>query len=678
MNGMNETSSLSREVRNFSPADWIVAGTALFIIGNGVSICIGWWARIPILVQLFPDAPTHFNTALIFILLGVGELGLVLRRPGVVLAMAAVVTCVASAELLEYVLGLNLGIDTLFAVPFVDLDTRYPGRMSGNTIACFLLICGAQVLMSKQNRDAGAATTAAIILKTMAGGIAVLAILGYVVGLKGAYGWTDSVGMSTRSCAGILLIVSARIAALWQRDVVDKPSLPDWFLPFLAISVVTISISLIWIFTSPVARPIMLDPLYAAPAHRVAVAIALIVGSLISLGMISVLVASHKAVIARMSEQWLRVAQARLKSTLAASSVGTWTWDVGSDRLIADEFTARMFCIDAHTAAEGLPVAAYLQVVHEDDRNGVAAALEQAILLCGAYDVEYRVRQDHGAFRWLQARGRVESDGAGHATYFHGAVMDITDRKLSELSLRENNQQLERSNRDLEDFAYIASHDLRSPLSGINSTALCLEEDLRDSLSDESRKLLGLMRNRISRMETLLDDLLTYSRVGRTDTKVSEIKLQDIFDRIIETLQPPTHIQVRFEGELPVIATASTQLEQVLRNLIDNAIKHHDKQTGEVVLSGKRVGDLMEFVVRDDGPGILPQFHDKIFQLFQTLKRRDDLKGTGMGLAIVKRLVERQNCRISVHSQGDGTGTQFRFQWPARPSTCSAAETTHA
>lgn len=255
--------------------------------------------------------------------------------------------------------------------------------------------------------------------------------------------------------------------------------------------------------------------------------------------------------------------------------------------------------------------------------------------------------------------------------------MDITGRKLSELSMRDNNQQLERSNRDLEDFAYIASHDLRTPLSGIKSAALWLEEDLQD-LSDGSRKLLGLMRNRINRMETLLDDLLTFSRVGRTDTAVSETKLADIFAGIVEVLSPPAHIKVRVEGELPVIVTASAQLEQVLRNLIDNAIKHHDKQNGEVVLSAKPAGDFVEFVVRDDGPGILPQFHEKIFQLFQTLKRRDEVEGTGMGLAIAKKLVERQNCRITVHSQGDGTGTEFHFQWPKVPSTVGAKETTNA
>jgi PAS domain S-box-containing protein len=928
---INREFRLIDALRRLSTADWIVATTALFIICNGVSVCVGWWLRIPILVQLAPDAPTHFNTALIFILLGLGELGLVLRRRSLVTAMAVAAACIASAELAEYALRLNLGVDTLFAAPFVGLDARFPGRMSSNTIACVFLVCAGQVLMSKPNRGAGAATTAAVILKSLAGGIAFLALLGYLVGIKSAYGWTESVGMSIRSCAGFLLIVIARITSLWQRDIVNKPSLPNWFLPFLATAMATITIGLIWIFTSPAARPFMLDPRFQDIAYRRSIAMTLSVGTLIILGTISVLAARHKAVAAQVSErklsavleqmsegvmlidpkgnafyqnaaslriqgrepsatgflrnqdlpiswkcwdeqgrplnldewplsrvtrgervqdqvmralrsetnhefvanyngspiydsngrlvlsfitiqditdrgraeravreseerfrtlansipqlawmaradgfifwynqrwydytgttaeqmegwgwqsvhdpavlpnvlsrwreaialaqrfemefplrgadgafrtfltrghpmndsegrllQWfgtctdvdqlkrveqsLRVTQARLESTLEAGAIGTWTWEIGSDRLIADEFTARMFSIPASAAAEGLPVAAYLQVLHEDDRAGVAEALSHAIRLCGAYDVEYRVRQSDGAFRWLQARGRVESDGAGHAMYFHGAVIDITDRKLSELLLRDNNQQLKRSNRDLEDFAYIASHDLKGPLGGIKSAALWLEEDLQD-LSDDSRKLLGLMRSRINRMEKLLDDLLTYSRVGHADTAVNEDSLADIFANIIKVLNPPAHIQVRVEGELSVIVTASAQLEQVLRNLISNAVKHHDKQRGEVVLFGKRVGDYVEFVVRDDGPGILPQFHEKIFQLFQTLKRRDEVEGSGMGLALAKKLVEQQNSCITVHSQGNGTGSEFRFRWPALPSTYNVRKMANA
>jgi signal transduction histidine kinase len=133
---------------------------------------------------------------------------------------------------------------------------------------------------------------------------------------------------------------------------------------------------------------------------------------------------------------------------------------------------------------------------------------------------------------------------------------------------------------------------------------------------------------------------------------------------IIEVLSPPAHITVRIQGELPVMVTASAQLEQVLRNLVNNAIKHHDKQKGEVVISGSRSGDVAEFLVRDDGPGIRPEYHEKIFKLFQTLKRRDEVEGSGMGLAIVKKLVEQQNGTISVRSQGDGSGAEFCFAWP--------------
>jgi PAS domain S-box-containing protein len=920
-------------VREFSTADWMAAGTALFIIANGVSICIGWWGHIPILVQMFSDdAPTHFNTALAFILLGVGELALVGGHRGIAAAMASAVICLVGTELAEYLLALKGGIDTLFAVPFVGLEARYPGRMSGNTIACFFLLGCAQLLASRPNGEASVETTAAVVLKTLAAAIAFAALLGYVVGFKGAYGWSTSVGMSVRTWAGILLIFIASIAALWRRDLVDKPSLPNWFMPFLGITTSSIGISLFWVRSSPAVRPFMLDPLYAASGHRMTVAVALCVGTLISLGTISILAARHKAVTALVSEkklssvlelmsegvmlidpkgnaiyqnpaslrihglapgasgtikshdlpldwsgwdemghslapeawplarvtrgervenqmllarrrdtnheffanyngspiyddngkialsfitiqditerrqaeravqesedrfrtlansmpqlawmaradgfllwynqrwhdytgttpgqmegsgwqsvhdpavlpaviskwseaielqqpfemefplrgadgtfrvfltraqpmkdaegrlvQWfgtctdvdqmkrieqsLRVTQARLESTLEASSVGTWTWDIASDVLIGDEFTARLFSIDTNTAAQGLPAAAYLQVVHEQDRAQVAAALESAILVCGAYDIEYRIRQSDGGSLWVQARGRVESDGAGHATYFHGAVIDITDRKLWELSLRDNNERLARSNRDLEDFAYIASHDLKTPLSGIKSAALWLGEDLHD-LSDESRKLLGLMQSRINRMETLLDDLLAYSRVGRTDAIPRESNIADMFASIIEVLNPPAHIQVRLANGVPgMMVTASAQLEQVLRNLINNAIKHHDKPRGEVVLSAEQAGACIEFAVRDDGPGILPQFHGKIFQLFQTLKRRDEVEGSGMGLALVKKLVEQQISRITVHSQGDGTGAEFRFEWPAATSRVGAEEAADA
>ena len=142
----------------------------------------------------------------------------------------------------------------------------------------------------------------------------------------------------------------------------------------------------------------------------------------------------------KLVEDSLRDAQARLKSTLSAGSIGTWTWDIVNDRLVADEFIARLFSIEADAAAKGLPVEAYFKALHEDDRSAVSDALNSAIQSCGQYDVEYRVRQNDGETRWLQAKGRVEGDAAGNALIFHGAVMDITDRKRAEAALRESEE----------------------------------------------------------------------------------------------------------------------------------------------------------------------------------------------------------------------------------------------
>ncbi len=134
----------------------------------------------------------------------------------------------------------------------------------------------------------------------------------------------------------------------------------------------------------------------------------------------------------------LRATQARLNSTLAAGLIGTWTWDIASDRLVADDFTARVFSVDADEAAKGLPAASYLQAVLREDQPAVQHALERAMSSCGKYDIEYRVREKTGEFRWLVARGRVEGDSMGNAVRFHGAVMDVTERKLAEAALRES------------------------------------------------------------------------------------------------------------------------------------------------------------------------------------------------------------------------------------------------
>ncbi len=173
------------------------------------------------------------------------------------------------------------------------------------------------------------------------------------------------------------------------------------------------------------------------------------------------------------ADEALRDSRARLISTLAAGSIGTWTWDIGNDRLVADEFTSRAFSVDADEAARGLPAAAYLQAVVEEDQAGVSAGLAQAIATCGRYDIEYRVRQKTGPHLWLQARGRVEGDAAGKAVNFHGAVMDITARKVAEAAVRESEEYF----RFLNDLA-LATRALADPARIMAVTARMLGEHL--------------------------------------------------------------------------------------------------------------------------------------------------------------------------------------------------------
>jgi PAS domain S-box-containing protein len=215
---------------------------------------------------------------------------------------------------------------------------------------------------------------------------------------------------------------------------------------------------------------------------------------------------------------------------------------------------------------------------------------------------------------------------------------------------------------DLEQFAYIASHDLRSPLHAIRNLVGFIREDSRDALPEASRRHLEQIEQRIGRMERLLIDLLEYARTGRAMAPVVEVDVGELTRATVELLAIPPGFEVR-TGELPTLRTYRTPLQTVLRQLIDNAVKHHDRDRGAIDISCERRGDVYQFEVADDGPGVDSEYRDKIFEVFETLRSRHEVEGTGMGLAIVKKTVERIGGRVDVRS--DGRGARFRFTWPA-------------
>jgi signal transduction histidine kinase len=224
--------------------------------------------------------------------------------------------------------------------------------------------------------------------------------------------------------------------------------------------------------------------------------------------------------------------------------------------------------------------------------------------------------------------------------------------------------ELERSLKELDQFTYIASHDLKAPLRGVKQLSSWIVEDAGHLLPEESKVHLAKMQSRIDRMERLLDDLLMYSRVGRSYYgSVESVDTGLLVQETIDLVAPPPGFTIVVREPMPVLITSRMLLELVFKNLIENGIKHHDRADGRVEVSAVERVDEVEFSVADDGPGIDERFHNRIFQIFQTLQPRDKIESTGVGLAIVKKTIENYGGTIHIIS-AEGQGTTFRFTWP--------------
>lgn len=248
-------------------------------------------------------------------------------------------------------------------------------------------------------------------------------------------------------------------------------------------------------------------------------------------------------------------------------------------------------------------------------------------------------------------------DVEGIPQFLLGISEDITERKQAEDALR-------RSNAELEQFAYVVSHDLKAPLRGISSLANWLASDYGDALGTEGQEQLHLMIGRVKRMNALIEGILAYSRASRIREPEIAVDVTQVVQSTIDLLAPPPHIQIEVAAALPTVWCEPTRIAQVFQNLLSNAIKYMDKPAGRIGVSCVRQGGFWRFGIEDNGPGIEEQYFGKIFQLFQTLAARDKVEGTGVGLSIVQKIVELQGGRIWLESRV-GEGTTFYFTVPA-------------
>ncbi|KAA1259410.1 Phytochrome-like protein cph1 [Rubripirellula obstinata] len=222
---------------------------------------------------------------------------------------------------------------------------------------------------------------------------------------------------------------------------------------------------------------------------------------------------------------------------------------------------------------------------------------------------------------------------------------------------------LEQTNMELDNFAYVASHDLKSPLRGITHLASWVQEDCESLLPDDSRNHLQQMKDRVAKMESLLDDLLDYSRAGRINPKPEKIDVGELVASVVSMIDLPDGFRVNLMTPTFDIFTVRTPLFQSLMNLVTNGVKYNDKgKDGKLEILAERTGDFVHFRVRDNGPGIDPKFHSKVFEMYQRLES-EGVEGSGMGLAIVKKLISRYGGELSLESEIGG-GAEFSFTWP--------------
>ncbi len=298
-------------------------------------------------------------------------------------------------------------------------------------------------------------------------------------------------------------------------------------------------------------------------------------------------------------------------------------------------------------------------IVHPDDKEKSDKYLQQ-LLTEGFYsNYQGRIITKSGKVKYLQVNSNAIIE-QGKIIGSRDIARDITALKEAEEKREQLYAKLEIVNKELKDFAYIVSHDLKAPLRAIGSLSRWLAEDYQDLFDAEGQKHLSLLIGRANRMQKFIEGILQYSRIGRIDLVKEPVNIRELLDTVIDSLAPPEQFTIVIDEHIPVIAGEKIRIQQVFQNLISNAIKYNDKSQGIIKITYDASTTFHQFTIADNGPGIEEKHFDKIFKIFQTLHSRDQLESTGIGLTIVKRIVELHGGIINVSSKL-GEGSKFTF-----------------
>ena len=315
------------------------------------------------------------------------------------------------------------------------------------------------------------------------------------------------------------------------------------------------------------------------------------------------------------------------------------------------------------------------QVIHPEDRRRTLEAWTDAVEDKNPYDIEYRIRRFDGIYRWFKTRGTPLRDSRGQILRWFGTCTDIEDQRRTTEALRRSNEELRRANEDLNQFAFSASHDLKEPLRMIAIYAQLLQRRYHSKLDAQAQEYIEQAVSGAKRMEMLVNDLLEYTQiVNVTLGETPPVDMAEVVRKAVSNLENAL-LEAGAEivvGPLPLVAVREVHLLQLFQNLISNALKYRTTVAPHIQISAERCEYCWKICVRDNGIGIDPAYHKQIFRIFRRLHGNRDYPGTGIGLAICQKIVERYEGSIWVESEGENRGSAFWFTLPAEPTSSLA------
>lgn len=660
--------------------------TGIIAAALGVVVMVGWHIKSIALVQVTPVlAPMQHNTALCISALGIALIMIHGKRDRMAAVVAALAGIIAGLSLMQYVIGVSIGLDTLFAEPFTVTRTSNPGRMSPGT--GLAIIFGAVAIGSWGIRDIkplpALTVTCCVALIVLSGA----ALISYSVDTESTRGWAGLARVALHTALGTFLIGCGFAAFLWRAygypQIASMPSAIPVLL-YMAVFVVDlvtpVGVSIPILYTVGILCALQFRYVQTAFVFAAVASFLTVIGYFNA--PVSLEETDFTNRLLAILEQWItafiifyaRKAKDRadkinlqMEATLMNVFGAIITIDLKGTIQLFNPMAERIFGYEAAEVIGKNVNILMPEPYHNEHDNYLKNYLttQKAKIIGIGREVMAR-RKDGSVFPVELGVSKGEVYGR---PIFVGLLHDISARKEAEKEVQKRTEELEYSNKELDNFAYIASHDLKEPLRGIHNYASFLLEDYGEKLDEDGRQKLETLTVLTQRLEALINALLYYSRVGRAELAMQDTELNPLIEEVEFSLKPyfeHEKVEIRHANSLPRMVCDAVKIGELFRNLITNAVKYNDKEKKwvEVGCFKEDNGKKTVFYVKDNGIGIPEKHWEDVFRIFRRLHAKNKYGGgTGSGLTIAKKIVERHNGRIWIESQPEeGTTVYFTLE----------------